>query len=188
MKRKIFILFFLLLTAAGVSAQKNDYTKDPGYFDFSAITSFMSGDKGSEIMVEEPLLKMLAKMSGDKDDELSRQFSELKLIRLNSFNIEEKDAENVENKIASIDKELTAKNWDRIVRTKSDSEYTNIYVKTSGSEKFLGIVVTSINHKTKNVSVINVVGSIYPELIGKIAKDFNLPQMDKIKKGMGKGK
>lgn len=184
MKTKITFIALFLFSSALLFAQKADYSKDPGYLDLSSLSSFATGDKGSEIIVEQGLLKMLAKMAGEKNDEISRQMGELKLVRLNSFEVSEENIKAIENKIASIDKELLGKDWDRIARTKSDNEYANIYVKTAGSDRFLGIVITSMNSKIKRASFINVVGNIDPAVIGKLAKDLNIPQLGKIRKEM----
>ena len=186
MKKTITFFAFVFLSAVTLFAQKADYTKEPGYLDLSGLSAFMSTDKGSEIVVEEGLLKMLSKMAGEKNDDLAKQLSELKLVRMNSFDVEEKNIKEVENKIASIDKELLGRNWDRIARTKSGNEFANVYVKMSGTEKFLGIVITSINSKTNKASFINVVGNIYPEVIGKLAKNLNIPQLGKIRADMKK--
>lgn len=184
MKKIIGCFVIAALSAVTLFAQKADYSKEPGYVDFGSLASFSSGDKGQEVIVEQGLFKMLAKMAGEENKEMAQQLSALKLVRFNAFDIEEGNENAIENKVASIDKDLLNKNWDRIVRTKSDNEYLNIYVKTAGTEKFLGIVLTSINSKTKKASFINVVGDIDPELIGKLAKDLNMPELAKMRKKM----
>jgi hypothetical protein len=184
MKRLMGCFAVLLLSAVTLFAQKEDYSKNPGYLDFGSLASFASGDKGQEVIVEQGLFKMLAKMAGEENKEIAQQLSALKLVRFNSFDVEAGNVNAIENKIASIDKDLLGKNWDRIVRTKSVNEYMNIYIKTAGTEKFLGVVLTSINSKTKKASFINVVGDIDPELIGKLAKDLNIPELAKVRRGM----
>jgi hypothetical protein len=185
--KKIFICTLIILfSALTISAQKADYSGYPGYLELKDLASFAKGDKGTEIIVEAGMFKMLAKMAGNNNEELVKQLGELKLVRLNSFEVDASNLKAVENTIASIDKDLLGKKWDRIVRIKSDNEHTNIYVKTSGTEKFQGIVIASINNKTEMASFVNVVGEISPELIGKLAKDFNIPQLGRIHKGMKK--
>ncbi len=186
MKRLISCTVIILFMGLNIFAQKADYSKDPGFFDIKDLTSFAKGDKGTEIVVEAGMFKMLAKMAGEKNEDIAKQLGDLKLVRLNSFEIDESNIKSVEDKIASIDKELTGKNWDRLVRMKGGDEYYNIYVKTAGTEKFQGIVITSINSKTNMAAFINVVGDINPELIGKLAKDFNIPQLGRIHRGMKK--
>lgn len=186
MKKITICLLVVLFTSLGTFAQKADYSKEQGFYDLSSISSLAKGDKGTEILVEGGMLKMLAKMAGEKNEDMAKQLSELKLVRLTSFETDESNIKAVENKIASIDKELKDKNWERLARMKGEEEYYNIYVKTSGTEKFLGIVITSINSRAKMAAFINVVGEIDPELIGKLAKNFNIPQLGKIRKGMHK--
>lgn len=186
MKRIIICAVLVLFSGLNMLAQKDDYSKYPGYVDLKDIASYAKGDKGTEIIVEAGMFKMLAKMAGENDKDLSEQLGNLKLVRLNSFEIDESTVKSIENKMASMDKELTGKNWDRIARMKSEIEYTNIYVKTSATDKFLGIVVTSINSHSQTASFVNVVGEINPEVIGKLAKNLNIPHLGKISKGMKK--
>lgn len=176
MKKTAVVMMVLMFASASIFAQKTDYSKDPGYLDLS-WTSAYSGEKGSEILVEQGLLKMLAKMAKEQSADLVKQLENLKLVRMNSFPVTDENAKQVESKINSIDKDLLGRDWERIARTKSNNEIRNIYVKTSGSEKFLGIVITTLNTKLKGASFVNVVGEIDPELIGKLAKGLNIPQL-----------
>jgi hypothetical protein len=182
MKTKLTLAALLLFAAASVFAQKGDYTKDPGYIDLNWLSSYTSGDKGTEMIVEQGMLKMLGKMAAEKSDELAKQFGELKLVRLNSFGVSDDNIKAIEEKINAIDKELIGKDWDRLVHTKSGKDYANIYVKTSGSDRFLGIVAISLNYTHKMASFVNVVGNIDPALIGKLAKGMNIPQLGKLRK------
>jgi hypothetical protein len=186
MKKITICLIIFIITAVNISAQKADYSKEQGFYDLSAVTSLAKGDKGTEILVEAGMLKMLAKMTNEKNEEIAKQLGELKLVRLNSFEVNDSNIKAVEDKIALIDKELTGKNWDRLARMKGENEFYNIYVKTAGTEKFQGIVITSINGKAQMAAFVNVVGDIYPEIIGKLAKNFNIPQLGNIHKGMKK--
>jgi len=183
MKTKLTLAALLLFAAASVFAQKGDYTKEAGYVDLSWLSSYSTGDKGTEMIVEQGMLKMLAKMATEKSDELAKQFGELKLVRLNSFGVTDENIKAIEDKMGSIDKDLLGKDWDRIVRTKSANDILNIYVKTAGSDRFLGILVTNINLKNKMASFVNVVGNIDPALIGKLSKGMNIPQLGNLRKG-----
>ncbi len=176
MKKTGIVLAVMLFASISIFAQKADYSKDPGYVDLS-WTSAYTGEKGSEILVEQGLLKMLAKMAKEQSADLVKQLENLKLVRMNSFPLNDENTKQVEGKINAIDKDLLGRDWERIARTKSNEETRNIYVKTSGSEKFLGIVVTTMNTKVKSASFINVVGEIDPEVIGKLAKGLNIPQL-----------
>lgn len=185
MKKRIAAILIVLFASVSLFAQKADYSKEPGYIDLS-WTSAYSGEKGSEIMVEQGLLKMLAKMAKEQGADLVKQLEALKFVRLNSFPLTEENMKPVEAKLVSIDKELLGRDWERIMRTKSNDELRSIYVKTAGSDKFLGIVIITMNSKAKIASLINVVGEIDPEVIGKLAKGLNIPQLEQLNGGMKK--
>ncbi len=183
MKSRIKILLLLLSFSVMVFAQeKSDYSNDPGYADFGKLTQFQKGDDVTEVYIEKNLLEMVAKMSKKKDPDLSDLLSGIKLVKVNSFKVNETDQKSVMERIGDVDKKLTSENWQRIVRTKSKGEATNVYLKTSSNgEDIDGLVVTTIS-KNGEASFINIVGKINLETIGKLGDKFDIPSLEGIKR------
>ncbi|MGE5457643.1 MAG: DUF4252 domain-containing protein, partial [Methanococcaceae archaeon] len=84
------------------------------------------------------------------------------------------------NKIKNIDNDLTNKNWDRIVRSKSGKETANIYIKTGNNGRVVGLVVTNFQ-KGGEAAFVNIVGNIDMESISKLSGKFDLPSLNHIK-------
>jgi len=173
------VLLFLLSSVA--FGQKGDYSNYKGYVDFGNLAEFENGDDATEVLIEEHLLKMVAKMAGKEEEELSNVLSGIKLIKVNTFGVSDNDFLKLSKVVKKIDKELMQKGWDRIVKTRSKDEFTSVFILTNGEEKIKGLVVTSIE-KGGEASFVNIVGDINLETIGELGDKFDIPSIDEFKK------
>lgn len=178
MKAKNILIVLFLFTVSMATAQEADYKNAPGYFDFGKITSLKTGEMLTEVYLEEPLIQMVAKMAEEKSDGIANAIGALKLIRVNEFMAN--NIESVENELASLDKTLQAQKWTRIIKTKKENNLANVYVKSGESNDYVGLMITAIDKEGK-VSLVNIVGNIDLNTIGKVSKELNLPGMEKEK-------
>jgi len=169
----------LLLFGGMIFAQNDDYSQYPGYVDFGNFEKYEDSDNITEVLIEEHLLKMVAKFAGDKDDELSGLIGGLKLIKVYSFEVDKNNETDIKKRIKNVDKKLMEQNWDRIVRVKQKDEITNIYIKTEDDDKVLGLVVASLE-KNGEATFVNIVGDINLETIGRLSEKFNIPELEKV--------
>ncbi len=184
-------LFLTVVLAAVVSVypqEKIDYSGQPGYVDFGNLAKFMTGDKVTEINLDANMLKMLSHLGDEDSVGFKSVVGGLKLIRVNSFGINDSNEKEIMQKITSIDQHLSGKNWQRIIKVKDKGEYTNVYILPSSDyEDFLGLVVTSIDNKGKHgngreATFVNIVGKINMSQLGKLGEKFNIPSLGKTNK------
>jgi len=172
--------FLLLLIAAfTTSAQKKDYSNEPGYVNFGNFDEFAPDDEVAEVTIEQNLLKMVSKLAGEKDKEMASLLGGLKLIKVNSFEVTKSNRNKILSIINSVDNKLTNSNWDRIVYIKKKTNIANIYIKTVDDNLIEGLVVTNIDFDGE-ASFVNIVGHIDLESIGRLSEKFNIPHLDKI--------
>jgi hypothetical protein len=177
--KKINLLLMILIVAAGsLFAQQTELKKEPGFFEFNQLLSLRSGEMISEVYLEEPLLKMVAGMTGESEEGVGNLIAGLKLVKVQEFMVDEKEIEKVEKTIESMDAELQNLKWQRIIKSRNKGIFANVYVKPSSDEGYAGLVITSLDGKGK-VSFVNIVGKIDLESIGKLSKQFNLPKVEK---------
>jgi prophage maintenance system killer protein len=191
------MLVFLVLSGISLSAQqKEDYSKYPGYFNYKEISGLQNAVSLSEVYLEETLLKMVAGMAEGESGDAGDLIGGLKLVQVNEYKIDKSSIENVEGSLDVMDKSLLSRNWDRIVRTNSHGNLTNIYVMKSADGQFAGLTILSLSKQHKDeessetygrVSCVNIVGKIDMSKIGRLTKELNLPGMEKMK-GKEKGK
>ena len=112
-------LLAIFLFALTVNAQDDkDYINEPGYVDFGTLTSFYKGDEVTEVFLDEHLLKMMSKLSGENDSEMKILLRGLKLVKVYSFKVPKDSSLKVRSKIGDIDKKLLKEKWYRIIKIK----------------------------------------------------------------------
>lgn len=168
----------ILLMPISILAQE-DYRKYPGYVDLSDIDGFKHSEETVEIFITKPLLSLVAAAtSSEKDPAFSNLLKNLALIRVETFNVKEKEVEKVKKIIQKVSKKLAKEKWSRIVRVKEKSERVEIFIKPDG-DKVTGLLIMSLEPEKKAVFV-NIVGTIDMEQLGKLSRKFDIPQLDSL--------
>ncbi|OGU76211.1 MAG: hypothetical protein A2V93_03295 [Ignavibacteria bacterium RBG_16_34_14] len=180
MKYGKFLVIFIILFTFSAFAQ-NEYSKEPGYFNFGDLSMFEQGDGVTEVFLESNILQLVATVTEDEEPELSAMLNGLQLVKVNVFEVSDKNENGLRNKIDDLDKKLVSQKWDRIVRTKGGEEVVNVYIKTSGKKDIEGLVVTTLD-KSGEAVFVNIVGIIDLKKIGKLGAKFDIPTLDKIDK------
>ena len=176
---KLSMLAIFLFAITANAQDDSQYRNEPGYVDFGSLTSFYKGDEVTEVFLGQHLLKMMSKLSGKDDPEMKNLLTGLKLIRVYSFEVQEKSRLNLRNKIGEIDKKLLGKKWYRIIKVKEKNKYTNVYLKASNDESNVeGLAVISLDDDGE-ASFVNIVGKINLDNLGLLSDKFNIPMMFK---------
>ena len=175
-KSTFLLIIFLTIN---VFSQSNDVTKEPGYVDFGDLTKFESSTGVTEVILDEDLLSTLAEISTDEDPNVMEILSGLKLVKANVFEVNSENKSELETKVSNIDSKLISSNWKRILKTRSDNEVANIYIKQSSNKQIVGLVVTSIDEDDE-AAFVNIVGTIDLATIGKLGKQFNIPHLNNV--------
>ena len=174
---KISLLAVFLFTLIVNAQDDNDYVNEPGYADFGALISFYKGDDVTEVFLDEHILKMMSKLSGENDPEMKKLLTGLKLVRVYSFEVPKESRLKLKNKIGEIDKKLLKEKWYRIIKIKEKNGYTNVYLKSSADENnVVGLAVVSLDSNGE-ASFINIVGNINLDNLGKLSDKFNIPMI-----------
>lgn len=179
MKKLINISIIMLLASTLIFSQKNDYTDEPGYVDFGDFESLENGEMVAEVIIEEHLLRMVAKMAKNEDEELSDLLGGLKLVKVNVFEVTDENMSEIQAKIDRLNKDMKNSDWDRIVRFKDRDESANVYIKTEGEESIIGLVVAAFD-KNGEAAFVNIVGDINLETIGRLGDKFDVPGLDNV--------
>ncbi len=176
-------LVFIVLSLIKIHAQNVDYSKLPGYVNFGDLSVFESGNEVTEVLIDHNLLKLVAKFTegrGEDEDELSNLIGGLQLIRVNTFEVSPSDKEELLRRVKKIERDLRKKNWQRIVRTKSKDEVTNIFIRTDNqSDKIVGLAIMTLD-SLGEASFVNIVGNIDMETVGKLSNKFDIPGLDSL--------
>jgi len=173
----LIISVLMLIFCVSLSAQKKDYTKYAGYVEFGDLSAYEDGGEVTEVLIEEHLLKMVAKIAVNEEPEMGEVLKGLKLVKVHTFQVTEANYESLKTKITSINESLMSNQWDRIVRTKSNKEMVNVFIKTASEESIEGLVVTMVE-KSGDAVFVNIVGDINLETISRLGDKFDIPGID----------
>ena len=179
MKALTKLAIIMLITATAVFAQKNDYSDEPGYIEFGDFESLESGEMVAEVIIEQHLLKMVAKMTKNEDEELYNLLSGLKLVKVSAFTVTDENEKQIQAKIESINDQLKDSAWDRIVRFRDKEESANVYIRVEGEDSIVGLVVATYD-KYGEAAFVNIVGDINLETIGRLGNKFDVPGLDHV--------
>ena len=188
---KTTIVIFFAMSSLFLAQQKEDYSKYPGYFNYKDFAQLKNAESITEVYLEEPLLKMVAGLAEGKKEGLGDALGGLKLVRVNEFKIPKSELTNMEAAIESMDNNLQSKSWDRIIRTNTRGNYTNVYIKKGSDNELVGLTIVSLEKSFKGrensddsgkATFVNIVGKIDLGTIGKLSEQLNVPGLDKAKK------
>jgi len=177
---KIFFVLLFAVTLTTLAQQKEDYTTDPGFFDYSEYAQFKNVEPKTAIHLEGPMLKAISKMGKGKGEKVSEMIAALKLIKVNQFTVAAVDLDKTENTISSIDKKLQSENWDRIIKSKEKESFSSIYVKMGEGDNYAGLFAIVMD-KNNDLTIVNIVGKIDLETIGNLSEQMHLPGLGKPK-------
>ena len=181
MKNLFLISLFLIFSSLRIIAQTGDVSKEPGYVDFGDLTVFQNSSKVTEVLLDEDLLSVLSTISNEDDPNIMGILDGLKLVKANVFEINDENSSELKERINEIDAKLSKHGWKRIVKTRSEDEIANIYIKQNDKKKIVGLVVTNFD-KSDEAAFVNIVGTIDLATIGKLGKKFNIPTLEHVKK------
>ncbi|MFI5237158.1 MAG: DUF4252 domain-containing protein [Ignavibacteriales bacterium] len=179
MKAIKIILTLFILISAGITAQSSDVKNEPGYVDFGDLAMFESSTGVTEVILDEDLLSALAEISTDEDPNVMAILKGLKLVKAHVFEVSDDNKSDLEARVNSVDSELTGSDWKRIVKTRSEDEIANVYIKQGDNKQIVGLVVTSVGADDE-AAFVNIVGTIDLATIGRLGKQFNLPHLNGI--------
>ncbi|MCK5458048.1 MAG: DUF4252 domain-containing protein [Melioribacteraceae bacterium] len=176
MKAKLLLSIALIFIATLTFGQKNDYSKYEGYVDVGNLEKFETSEEVVEVVIEEHLLRMVSKMAGKNEPELSNVLDGIKLIKVHSFGVSEENFPELATIVKGLDKKLMDAGWDRIVKTRSKEEVVSVFILTSNEDKIDGLVVTTVE-KGREAVFVNIVGDIDLETIGELSDKFDIPSI-----------
>ena len=177
-KIKIIIATVAFLSI-NVLSQSTDVTKEPGYVDFGDFTSLENTTNVTEIILDEDLLSVLTSLSDESDPNIMSILNGIKLVKANVYEISDDNKELLRKRINEIDTKLTNSNWKRIVKTRSEDEMANVYIKLNNDKKIVGLAVTNFEIGGE-AAFVNIVGNIDLATIGKLGKKFGIPHLGEV--------
>jgi Domain of unknown function (DUF4252) len=173
--RKTYTLVPVLLLLAAAAGQAQKLADQPGYVPIEQLDLFPREKLSVEINLEGALLRLIAAGAKGADPEFSSLIAGLKAIKVQVVPIKELDEGTVRTKIGRTVRWLEEHGWKSTMRVKDQGEETYMYLKETEGE-ISGLTLLSLEPGDEAV-VINIVGRIDPEQIGRLSQSLDLPHV-----------
>jgi hypothetical protein len=148
----------------------------PGYVPFAELGLFSRDDASVEINLEGPLLRMVASGARGSDPDFASVIANLKSIQVRVFPVAVTAQETVKGKVGRATRWLEDRGWMPTLRVKESGDEAYIYLKEADG-KIQGLTLLAVD--ADEATVINIVGRIDPEQIGRLGQALHMPQLEK---------
>lgn len=132
-----------------------------------------------DVSLDGALLQLASRFLSDKDPDeanVKRMVGGLKGIYVKSFQFDDRD-QYKQSDVEEFRAQLKPPTWSRIVtsRSRKNGDNAEVYLKTDGGQiTGLAVIVTD----PKELTIVNIIGSIHPEDIRDLGGHFGIPRLD----------
>lgn len=180
MKCKIIALMCIIPLC--LLAQEKDFSSLPGNARFQDLKNLRSYGKVTEINLDENLFSMIDYDNMKDGRELKKLLRPIKGIVLYSIDdIKKVMADSLKQTFAVIDSALSKDGWKKLIATDDGNELTSVYVRYSEENRIVGLAITSLSggKRKYKADLVNIIGDIDMNTIGKVGRKFKLPALGK---------
>lgn len=170
--RKTILTFMALLLLAVSAGRTQDLTAQPGYVPLEKLDLFPKEKLSVEINIEGALLSLVAAGAKNSDPEFSSLIAGLKSIKLRVIPLKDLDESALRTKFGRTVSWLEDRGWKSTLKVRDEGEETYIFLKETAG-RIDGLTLLSLSPGDEAV-VINIVGRIDPEQIGRLAQHFDV--------------
>ena len=174
----------LILLLAAPSLRAGQPPEPAGAVPFDELALFPRDKLSVEINLDGPILRMVAAATSKEDPEFAKLMAGLKAIRVQVFPV--KDAGGAGPLRPKIDRAvrwLEDHGWRSTVRVRDKGEETYIYLKEADGQ-IVGLTVLALD-PADAAALINIVGKLDPAEIGRLGRDLDIPQLQRIQPRSG---
>jgi hypothetical protein len=175
--RKISVLIGVVLVAVAGSWGTPAFAQS-GFFAIEELGIFSEGDLEVDIDLSGAMLKVAAGAMEAQDKSLAELVANLERVRVQVGVPSGVDAATVAQKMADVRGTLVASGWQKILSVEENTERAYLFALESGGN--IAGLTALVNETGEEVVVVNVVGDIDPETLGRLLanmKDFDVDDL-----------
>jgi hypothetical protein len=166
-------LLSLGLVCAALTTGARAEETQPGYAEFGKLTASSTAEQFVEVNLQGALLKLAAQVTKKNDPDVAELIGGIQRVRVNVVGLGDDNREDISKRVENLREELVGKGWERIVQAKENQGDVSIYLKTGKEGVVQGVVVTVLDG-TKEAVLVNVVGNIRLDQLGKVGERLNI--------------
>jgi hypothetical protein len=139
-------------------------------------------DRATEVIdvtLDSNMLQLASRFLSNRDTDqakVKKLVGGLKGVYVRSYQFD-KAGEYQESDVESVRSQLRSPGWSRIVgvRSKKQGDNAEVYIRNEGGQ-IAGLTVLAMD--PKELTIVNIVGTINPEDLADLGGNFGIPQMD----------
>jgi hypothetical protein len=175
--RKTSVLIGVMLAAfAGFGGAQA--SAQSGYYPIEEMGIFSEGDLEVDVDLSGAMLRVAAGAMENQDEHIAELVANLERVRVQVGAPSGVDAATVAQKIAAAKATLEGAGWKKILSVEESDEHVYLYALESAGN-IVGLTVF-VSEGSEEVVVVNIVGDINPETLGRLLanmKDFDLDEI-----------
>ena len=178
MKHKSFGVLVLLIGLSLMSVPtalyaQNALESDPGYVDLSEFEERFESEAAFQVNIKGRLMQLVAEASREEDPELAELLHRLRAIQVRGFPMTRTQYRAMEEHSKIMARRLENRGWDTVVHLRDYGQYVDVYVKEN-DEYIQGLMMMVVDAEVNETVLINIVGDIVPEELGRIGNKFDI--------------
>lgn len=178
--RKSSVLIGVTLVAIA-SFGGSQVSAQSGYYPIEEMGIFAEGDLEVDVDLSGAMLRVAAGAMENQDENLAELIANLERVRVQVGNPSGVDSATVTQSMASARATLQDAGWQKILSVEESSEQVYLYA-LEGAGNIVGLTVF-VNEGGEEVVIVNIVGDINPETLGRILAHMDDFDLDEIMEG-----
>ncbi len=150
-----------------------------GQVDFGNLPLPGSGGECVEVRIRSNLIGMAARLVERQEPEVAQLLRGLKGIHVSVVSLDDKNREEVKNRIAKVRAALDDQGWESVVTARQKQDDIRVFLKTRGEEAVEGVVVTVVEGD-KQAVLVNIIGDLRPDKIAEIGERLNIQPLKEL--------
>lgn len=171
----------LVVPLQGQPPPPADLLKEPGYLDFDELGLTSLGESKLVVNLYGPTMRLMAELTRGEDESFSTLVAKLKAIRAKLWRVPPPKSDTFRRALTDLARRLERQGWQTAVEVRSEGgELSFIQIRTDG-EQILGLAVFFVDADGQ-AGAINIVGSVTPEEIGRLGRNFKIESLERFEK------
>lgn len=178
--RKISVLIGVMLAVFAGFGGAQAFAQS-GYYPIEEMGIFSEGDLEVDIDLSGAMLRVAAGAMENRDENIAELVANLERVRVQVGAPSGVDAATVAQKMADAQAALGSAGWRKILSVEESDEQVYLYALESAGN-IAGLTVF-VNEGSEEVVVVNIVGDINPETLGRLLANMRDFDLDEIMEG-----
>jgi hypothetical protein len=150
-----------------------------GQIDFGAFTPAPSGAEFVEVNIPANLIALAARFVEKEEPDIAKLLNSIKLVRVNVIGLDDKNREEISQRVQKVRKDLDGNGWTRLVTAMKENQDVGVYLNMGENDAIQGLAVV-VMEGTRQAVFVNIVGNIQPDQLTTLGERLHIDPLKEI--------